>query len=253
MSTLPEFFQPNRVSSPTITAPAWSASTNTCSTNSSGVSLGELDGELHDQHGVEAGPGEQLQPLRQRGERSRCALREEHGQRVRVEGHRDGRRAARGGLLDQLREDRAVTAVHPVEVAEGDDGTAEVGGDLREAVPDVHGDTLEGASPASASVPCAPPTAQPQRGSAQRDEQRGDRQRPQADVPVPARYADEDEDRPSLPAYPAPGHLPCSRVPCEDGVGVGVGGRRGARRGGGEAVGDGGGTVAWARRRHRCR
>ncbi len=84
-------------------------------------------------------PASSVQPLRQRGERCRGALGEEHGQRVRVEGHRDRGRAARRGLLDQLPEDRPVTAVHPVEVAEGDDGTAEVGGDLREAVPDVHG------------------------------------------------------------------------------------------------------------------
>jgi hypothetical protein len=99
----------------------------------------ELGGEFHDQHRVESGSREEADPLGQRGERRRRALREEHRQGVRVERHGDRRRLAGTGLLDQLAQHRAVPTVHTVEVAECDDGPAEVGGDLRESVPDVHG------------------------------------------------------------------------------------------------------------------
>ena len=139
VSTLPEFFQPNRVSSPTITAPAWRASTKTCSTNSSGVR--RANSTVNSMTSTASRPDPASSS-------SRCASE------VSGVGARSGKSTASGcgskvtatevasrdvACSTSCPRHRPVPAVHPVEVAEGDDGTTEVGGDLREAVPDVHG------------------------------------------------------------------------------------------------------------------
>ena len=59
VSTSPELRTPNRVSLPTTTARRAERLDEVLRTNSSGVWLGELAGELDDQHGVEAGASQQ--------------------------------------------------------------------------------------------------------------------------------------------------------------------------------------------------
>ncbi len=51
--------------------------------------LGELVGELHDQHGVQPGGREQVEALVGGGDDLRCPLRVQDGDRVRLEGDRD--------------------------------------------------------------------------------------------------------------------------------------------------------------------
>ena len=99
-----------------------------------------LAGERHDEHGVDAGLAEQRGPGVQVGQRRRRVLGPQHRHRVRVEGDRhDGQAAQRPRDLAGPAHDVLVAEVHAVEVADRDDGPAEVAGHVVEGSPDLHG------------------------------------------------------------------------------------------------------------------
>ena len=104
-----------------------------------GRPLGQLRGERHDQRGVQAGGRHQVQPLVQAGDQLGRAVREEHLHRVRVEGDRHGRGGQRAGALHDAGQHGAVPGVHTVEVAQGHDSARQVGRDVVQVVPALHG------------------------------------------------------------------------------------------------------------------
>ena len=71
-------------------------------------------------------------------EHDRRVLGPQHRHRVRVEGHRDQRQPAFVGDLAGPIDDPLVAAVDAVEVADDDDGAAEVGRHRVEGSPDLH-------------------------------------------------------------------------------------------------------------------
>ena len=123
---------------PTTTTLAPSALTNTSTTKRSGGPLGELAGELHDQHGVQSGGREQVEALVGRGDDLRRPLRVKDGDRVRVERDRDRLGAVRASPLHDGGQHCVMALVHAVEVAQRHHARAVALGDLGEVGPSQH-------------------------------------------------------------------------------------------------------------------
>ncbi len=149
--TSPELRTPKRVSLPTTTATAPRASTKVPLDELLRGLLGELAGEVEHERRTETDRVECLEALLERHDCGRRAVGVEHGDGMRLEGHCHWRRAAVPGLADDARQDLAVPAVHAVEVAEGDDRGPEVGRDVVESVPAMHGDHCSGRASARSS------------------------------------------------------------------------------------------------------
>ena len=77
-------------------------------------------------------------PRLERRQHDRRVLGAQHRHRVRVEGHRHQRQPAFVGDLAGPVDDPLVAAVDAVEVADDDDGAAEVGRHRVEGTPDLH-------------------------------------------------------------------------------------------------------------------
>ncbi len=107
----------------------------------------QVEVEALHQQGVQTGLPQQLDPLVRAGDERWSDIRPQHVQRVRLEGYRHGTRPAVPGDVDDLAQHRGVTPVHPVEVADGDDGRPGLGGHLDELSPHVHADRVPGAGP----------------------------------------------------------------------------------------------------------
>ncbi len=100
--------------------------------------LRELGGERQHQHRVHTELRDQLGPARVRREQRRVAARPDDLAGVRVEGHHDRGDAEFAGALDRPPDDQLMSAVHPVERADGDDAASPVPGDLLQATPALH-------------------------------------------------------------------------------------------------------------------
>ena len=112
--------------------------------NSRGLQSATVAVERDDEHVVGARLAQQVAPGGERAQHRRRVLGAEHGHRMGVEGDRDQGEAALVGGLPGAVDDRAMTAVDAVEVADGDDGGAEVARHVVGRGPDVHGLDLSG-------------------------------------------------------------------------------------------------------------
>ena len=101
----------------------------------------ELLVEVQHQRRIDPGLGEQLQLLMHPDEQRRADLGPEHAERIPVERHGDHARAGRRGIHLRLLDERAVSGVHAVELADRDDGGAEALGHLGRVAEDDHGST----------------------------------------------------------------------------------------------------------------
>src|SRR5262249_51707318 len=81
---------------------------------------------------------QQRQPVVQRLDDGRGTLRDEHGERVRLEGERDGLPFERARTLHRGAQDRLMPEVHAVEVAERQHHAAEPLRAAREVPDDAH-------------------------------------------------------------------------------------------------------------------
>ncbi len=95
-----------------------------------GAPGGELAREPHDEHGVQPGALQQVEAVVEPGQQPGGPVGVEDLQRVRVEGDGDRPETARAGEVGDPSQDGGVTAVDPVEVADGDDRPAEPGFDV---------------------------------------------------------------------------------------------------------------------------
>ena len=109
-------------------------------TKSSGRLLGELGGEVEHEQAVDAGVGDEVVAHAPGEMSSGACVGPQHGDRVRVEGDRDGGQAEPVAGLDEGVEHRPVPAVDAVEVAEGEDAGPKGLGRLGGVGPAVHGD-----------------------------------------------------------------------------------------------------------------
>ena len=102
------------------------------------VTWREFGGEGQDEQGVDAGGGEELEFFGEWGDERLARLGAEDPRGMRVEGDGDGPGAEGAGAGDDLGDDPLVAAMDAVEVADGGDGGAEAGRDLREVAIDLH-------------------------------------------------------------------------------------------------------------------
>jgi hypothetical protein len=102
----------------------------------------ELLVEPQHERRIEPGAGEQVDLLLDADHLFRAVLRRNRRERVAVEGDRDGARVGLDGIEQHVVDDRAVTGVHPVELADRDDRVAEVGGQFRRILDDDHAATF---------------------------------------------------------------------------------------------------------------
>ncbi len=115
-----------------------------------GVERGETRVETLDEGDLDALARKQRQPLGERGEARRGALRGEELPRQRLEGEHRARQPARGRLALHVLEDRRVAAVHAVEAADGDRGV----GAARVVPQDASSAFTRGARSRAAESPC---------------------------------------------------------------------------------------------------
>ena len=91
-----------------------------------GGHLREFFGEWQDEDGVEAGRGEQIEFFGERGDEGKGGFGAQDAGGMGFEGDGDGFCAESAGTGDDLFDDRKVTAMDAIEVADGGDGGAEV-------------------------------------------------------------------------------------------------------------------------------
>ncbi len=96
-------------------------------------------GEGKDEDGVDAGGFEEFELLRMRGVMSgQAGVGAEDSRGMGIEGDGDGGLVEFAGAGDDLGDDPLVAAMDAVEVADGGDGGAEVGGEIGELAIDAH-------------------------------------------------------------------------------------------------------------------
>ncbi len=101
----------------------------------------QLRRELDDEHAADPLALEHLEPMSHRREKQGGHVGPDHRQRVRVEGHRNGKQPI-ARLRHRAVDQDPVTAVHSVERPDGDGGPGKVRGDLLAPAPHMHAHTL---------------------------------------------------------------------------------------------------------------
>jgi len=100
--------------------------------------LGELFGEGEDEDSVEARGFEEFELAGEGRDEWQACVGAEDSCGVGIEGDGDGGLVEFPGAGDDLGDDPLVAAMNPVEVADGGDGGAEVGGEIGELAIDAH-------------------------------------------------------------------------------------------------------------------